>query len=153
MRRLTLHLLIAAVTFIFGVAVSRLSPKMSSPPKVKQPLAVSSCELQRNPEQYLGKLIRVRAPYVGNSTIYDWSCGSPDFLPSGLIYVDSPELGARWIGDNGLELIVDEGIGAEVVVVGIFEADYLVPNATADARHFRITAESVFRISAPSVQR
>lgn len=158
MRRLTFHLLVAAATFVLGLAASRLSLMTRPPTKVTDPLAVPSCELQRDPEQYLGKLIRVRATYVGNSSVYDWSCGRPYSLSSGLIYVEdlssfSPELGARWICHNSIEAIVDEGLGAEVVVVGVFEADYSVPNAAPGARHFRIIAESVFVTSAPSARR
>ena len=158
MRRLTLHLLIAAATFIIGIAVSRLSLVTASPPKVKEPLPVSSCQLQRNPEQYLGQLIWVRSTYVGDSTVYDWSCGSPDSLPSGLIYVEglsrlSPELEARGVCLNGIELIVDERLGAEVVVAGIFEADYSVLNAAPGVRRYRIIANGAFRIPAPSVRR
>jgi len=53
-----------------------------------QPLTLSLCELERLPEPYDRKLVRIKAVMysdLGGPYIYDWSCGSQNIYTYPLI--------------------------------------------------------------------
>jgi hypothetical protein len=99
MRRLTLRIAVAFLTFLIGVAtasiwmVSRIAGKEEPPCRGCAELYSSSeiptvtlCEISANPEQYRGKLVRVRAVFhndAGAIHFFD-SCGSGGTMYAGI---------------------------------------------------------------------
>lgn len=84
MRRITVWLLITAVTFALGVGVavfyikSRSLHEQRSLLIVKQPETVNFCDLVVNPNEYDGRFIRVNAPFfrgIHGSSFHDMKCG------------------------------------------------------------------------------
>ena len=154
MRRYILYALIALITFSSGllaIAVwrSRLSPDPS------QPLTLSLCELERLPEHYDGKLVRVKAVLysdLGGPYIYDWSCGSQNIYTYPLIDLRgfdglNSEL-REWSRNIGAIDSKGQGLEADVIVTGIFDKSHSDPSDDAFAHHFRIIPTSIEQLSA-----
>ncbi len=83
MKRLFLYLLFMTLGFSVGLLTYKFWPTSIPAPEIKKPLAVSICELNRDPARYDGKLVQVKAVlhgdvYGGKPYIADDSCGSPD---------------------------------------------------------------------------
>jgi hypothetical protein len=155
MKRLFLYLLCMTLGFSTGLAAYKFWPTSIPPTEINRPLTVSICELNRDPAQYDGKLVQVRAVLHGGvygggiPYIVDESCGSlDDHVPKLLeVYVDPnqavpilPEWATytTFCGNDTYGAMV-YGMTAEVNLAGTF-----------DGREFRIIPRSVFLLSPAS---
>jgi hypothetical protein len=153
MRRYTIYALIALVTFSSGLLVYAVWRSQSSP-NPSQPLTLSLCELERQPEHYDGKLVRVKAVLysdLGGPYIYDWSCGSQNVYTCPLIDLRgfdglNPEL-KEWARNIGSIDAKGEGWEADVIVTGLFDKSYSDPSDDSFSHHFRIIPTRVEQLS------
>jgi hypothetical protein len=156
------YLSVAALTFLAGLSAYKLWHTPTHSTNISEPLKVSFCDLERDSKQYDGKMVWVRAVLYRDGKdpfIYDWSCGPPDANSTPLIRVsnDTNNVLPEWAsGDVFCAHDVhakDEELGADVIVVGIFESHYFAPYDSPNAKHFRIIPHSVYQLSSPSKQR
>jgi len=155
MRRYGIYLLIALITLSSGLLAHELWRRSSSLPSPNDPLALSLCELERHPEKYDGKLIRVKAVLysdLGGPYIYDWSCGSQNIYTFPLIDVRdfdglNPEL-REWARNIGGIHAKGEGFEADVILIRLFDKSYVDPSDDSFSHHFRIIPTRIEQLSA-----
>ena len=154
MRRTLIYSLIALITVSSGLLVFAVwRPRTLSSPG--EPLALSLCELERVPDQYDGKLIRVKAVLysdLGGPYIYDWSCGSQNIHTYPLIDLRgfdglNPEL-QEWARNIGSINSKGQGLEADVIVTGLFDKSYSIPSDDSDSHNFRIIPTRIEQLSA-----
>ena len=154
MRRYISYALIALFTLSSGLLVSAVWRSKSSP-NPSQPLTLSLCELERLPEQYDGKLVRVKAILysdLGGPYLYDWSCGSQNIYTYPLIDLRgldglNSEL-REWSRNLGAIDSKGQGLEAEVIVTGIFDKSHLGPSDDSFSHRFRIIPTRIEQLSA-----
>jgi hypothetical protein len=154
MRRYIIYALIVLVTLSSGLFVSAVWRSKSSP-NPSEPLPLSLCELERLPEQYDGKLVRVKAVLysdLGGPYIYDWSCGSQNIYTYPLIDLCgfdglNSEL-REWSRSIGAVDSKGQGLEANVIVTGIFDRSYVDPSDDSFSHHFRIIPARIEQLSA-----
>jgi hypothetical protein len=159
MRRLVIYLPVAAFCFFVGLSASSLRLAANSSPGLNEPVVVSLCALEADPQRYDGKLVRVTAvlhrdmePYL-----YDSSCGASAAQKSPRITIpgDDSFVVPGWAVEtltcaNAPNVAA---VGAQVTVVGVFEADYHASNEPPGVRHPRITPRSIIQLLPPSQQK
>ena len=153
MRRYIAYALIALITLSSGLLV--FAVWRSRTPNTSQPLTLSLCELERVPEQYDGKLVRVKAVLysdLGGPYIYDWSCGSQNVYTYPLIDLRgfdglNSEL-REWSRNIGAIDSKGQGLEADVIVTGIFDKSYSDPSDDSSSHRFRIIPTSTEQLSA-----
>jgi hypothetical protein len=159
MRRSVYSLLVAALSFVAGVAAFMLAATANQAQKREEPLKVSFCELVRDPERYNGKVVQTKAVLYRDQKpfIYDWSCSTADIYTSPPFVMISDDLdhalpewadGFVFCGNalNGNK----EGLAADVVIVGAFKLGH---PTTERAPDFRIKPENILQLSQPSRRR
>ena len=154
MRRYILYPLIALIAVSTGVLAFALwRPRTLSNPG--EPLALSLCELERIPDQYDGKLVRVKAVLysdLGGPYIYDWSCGSQNIRTYPLIDLRGfDELNSElqeWARNIGSINSKGQGLEADMIVTGLFDKSYSVPSDDLDSHNFRIIPTRIEQLSA-----
>ena len=163
MWRLTIYLSVAALSFCAGLSAQMLWHVPGPSPDIKLPRMVSLCELEKDPARYDGEVVRIKAILYrkyGEPFLYDESCGSPDGLEAQPVLVSAeasvglPEWATytSFCGNDPYWALV-EGLAAEVVIVGSFEAGQLGPGGATDARHPVIITKHVFQLSQASKRR
>ncbi len=154
MRRYGTYLLIAVITLSSGWLVYAVWRSKSSPTP-SQHFTLSLCELERVPEQYDGKLVRVKAVLysdLGGPYIYDWSCGSQNIYTYPLIDLRgfdglNSEL-TEWSRNIGAIDSKGQGLEADVIVTGLFDKSYSNPSDDSFSHHFRIIPIKIEQLSA-----
>ncbi len=164
MRKSIIYISTAILAFVVGVIayISFLTPP--TPSIQSEPFTVSLCDLERNFTQYDGSVVRLKVTVANYSRggvpfTYDWSCGGQHSYNYPLIDVRgfdglSPDL--QRLLENTRSVRTDtngERIRAEIVVVGIFDADYVDPMGYAFAHHFRLIPRSIEQLTPISSQR
>ena len=164
MKRLAIYLIIAALGFFVGLLAHKLWRASLSSSEINKPLAISLCELELNPERYNEKFIQVKAVLYrnqGEPFISDESCEPSNAHMSRLVMVSEdanllPVL-PRWAtyisfcGNDPNPSLVN-GLSAEVIITGTFEAGYRAPNNAYGNRRSQIIARSVLQFSPASNQ-
>jgi hypothetical protein len=153
MRRYITYALITLITFSSGLRVYAVWRSWSSS-NPNQPLTLSLCELERLPEQYDGKLVRVKAVLysdLGGPYIYDWSCGSQNIYTYPLIDLRgfeglNPEL-KEWARNIGSIDAKGEGWEADVIVTGLFDKSHSDLSDDSFSHHFRIIPTRIEQLS------
>jgi|ERR1044071_6142295 hypothetical protein len=155
MRRLVIYLSVAVFSFFSGLLAARLwrvsnptpGSAANSSSKRDAPLTVSFCELEREPQLYDGKVVRVRAELYRDEVpfIYDWSCRSPKVNTLPLIYLDGLDtvnitMTRRLTPEPYQPYAFTDG---EIIAVGVFKADYSDSNDATKTPHFHIILENV----------
>ena len=155
MRKYGTYLLIALLAFSLGFFARGFFRRARPSSSVTEPATVTLCELERNPDQYHGRLVRVKAVLyadVGGPYLYDWSCGSQNIYTYPLIDLRAfdgltPEL-KEWVKNIGRLGASGEGLEADVIVTGVFDRKYSTPGDDAFAHRFRIVPTGVEQLSA-----
>jgi hypothetical protein len=156
MRRFYIYLPVAALCFAAGLLTQQLWRISHPSPAVGTPLAVSMCEIDRDPQQYVGKVIVLRDVLYtlpGDSFVHACFTNGTNIRMSPLIKVVDdndrpilPEWARQTVGCDNCLRAQNEGWGAEVIVVGTFEADD-TPGSLLKGRNFRIIPHNVRQIS------
>ena len=136
MRRITLRMLVATITFLIGVAVtsvwliSGVSEHEVPPCRACAEIYASSeiptvslCEVIDNPERFQNQIVRIRAEFIhdaGYIFLSYRSCGNGNHVPAGFTESSGSCVGNRKLLSrySGFESWYDSS--ADVVVVGRF---------------------------------
>ena len=154
MRRYANYLLIGVTCFLLGIAANKVSDLSGTTATAGQPLVISLCELNRNPDKYDGEWVQIKAVLwsdLGGPYIYDWSCGPQDLYTYPLIDLRgfdrlNPELKNWSTKIGGIDSQV-EILESDVVVTGLFDKSYSESSDYSDSHKFRIIPKRVEQLS------
>jgi len=75
MRRYTIYSLVTVTCFVLGIVANRLFNLSNATAPAGEPVVVSLCELNRNPEKYDGEWVQIKAATmcVGTPSNYQFS--------------------------------------------------------------------------------
>jgi hypothetical protein len=139
MKRLTIHLIVATICSFVGLSTYKLWAVFRPSPQIERYLSLSICELDRDPEQYDGKVVVVKGVLQGDRGrgpyIVDESCGSPPSSRAIRIPLESDQLLSvlpSWASEFSFcgsdpRAAMTDGLAADVVVTGTFKQSQIIP--------------------------
>ena len=154
MRRYTIYLLVTVTCFALGLVANRLSNLSSNTATAGEPVVVSLCELNRNPDKYDGEWVQIKAVLwsdLGGPYIYDWSCGSQEIYTYPLIDLRgfdrlNPELKSWAMRIGGIH-DEEEILEADIIVTGLFDKSYSESSDDSGSHKFRIIPKRIDQLS------
>lgn len=159
MRRPLVNLSIAVAAFLMGLSAARLWQAIHPAPKTDQLLAVSFCDLVRDPAKYDRKKVHFAAVLYSDAQmpyLHDISCGSQSMRESLSVAVPAeanlvmPEWAVEVSGCANSRRA--GGVAGNVRVSGIFEAPLHAPDSAQTRPSPRIIRGSIYGLWPPSTQ-